>query len=420
MGPTRSRRGSAYPSLFVLFTFAILTLALASSCSDDPAGTFRKAVDPTGQGDIDPDGPADFLIGSVSIDGTPDGLLDVWAHDLTVDARNGVVFFDVVLTNRSGRVIFPPLVFLITDLTPSHVEVLNPDLIRIGERVVGFDFSDDLGDDGRLDPGESTAPVNMQFVMQELTSFSIGFRIEVGPPPGDILISGVVFRDDNRDGERNANEPGIPNIRVVLTGTFGGSDPFEIIRSAVTNERGRYGFRDLRAGVYKLTAMVPAHWAPTTPNPLLVTLIADSGGNIKPFNNADFGFFVADPPEKEPLFGPMPVGPGTFIGSLFEGSFMVQDPDNSNSRYILKVDIPPILSPELMWVDTVHVAINRVPIYNFACEDPDSLVCLPHATVQIPPRVIVDGSNHIRIFVNGSDRSFLFFTVARDDIVVTN
>ncbi|MDH3216333.1 MAG: hypothetical protein OEN01_08580 [Candidatus Krumholzibacteria bacterium] len=404
-----SRQSGTVVCLIVLLLFVF-----ASSCSDDPTGTVDDSVDLSGQGEIDPNGERDFFIGATSVDGTAEGRIDVWAHNLQLEADN-VVSFDVVLINRSRQVIFPPVLFLITRLIPSEVAVLNPDLITI-VGPGGFDFSDDLGDDNRLDPGEQTAPVHMRFGLPGPTSFAIGFRIEVGSPPSEDVIAGVVFHDANRNGERENDEPGLAGVPVQVTGTLEGEDPVELIGRTITDEQGRYGFARLRPDIYEVTALAPPGWAETTPNPLIVTLLGDSSG-VHPITGVDFGFFVAEPPPPPPpppieaVFGPQPVGPSSSVGTVFEGSFPIRSNDTAEP-YVLSI-VPPAITGSLllMRIDLARVWINQEPVFDFECT-PDTL-CVPYEHVEIPPELIVVGENSIEITVEGDEHAVLLFTIFR-------
>jgi hypothetical protein len=162
-------------------------LSLLLSCGQDSPTKVIGETDLWGQGTIDPNRETDFFIGSASIDGTPEGHVEVWGYNLTVisDSR---VSFDVVLVNESSEVLYPLVFFYVTKTTPQTVRVLNFDSKGFGSSFV-FDFSDDLGGDNKLDPGEHTRPVRMQFELPKLTSFAMGFRITVGAPPVDMGCS---------------------------------------------------------------------------------------------------------------------------------------------------------------------------------------------------------------------------------------
>jgi hypothetical protein len=249
--------------------------------------------------------------------------------------------------------------------------------------------------------------------MDELKSFSIGFRVTVGPPPDDVVVSGVVFNDLNRNGRRDSNEWGIPSVELRMTGVQETMPP-EILRRAITDGRGYYGFSDVPAGVHKIEVLNPPHWVSTTPNPMIITLVEAPSGVI-PIENVDFGFYAADtiPP---PVFGPVPVGPGSPNDTLYTGSFDGVHSYGPLDGYVLDVMVPPILSPVgspiLMRIDEAKVWINQTLVYRFWCEAGQD-VCFPGLLVNIPAGIVVPGQNSIRIEVQGSDRAFLIFSILR-------
>jgi hypothetical protein len=397
--------------IVVVCGFLLILVGFMAACSDEgPTGTTDPDLSGTGQ--IDPRGDKDFLIGSTSPEGMSDGRIDVWAHNLAVDTADMVVSLDIVLINRSRTAVYPPVWFFITKIIPDDVVVLNSDIVYIRPGPPGFDFSDDLGDDNKLDAGEASDPVNVQFWMPELKSFSIGFNIIVGSPPSDAVVSGVVFHDANENGVRDNNEPGIPGVKVHLSGEQEGNDPFEILRVVETDGVGHYGFPGVPAGIYEIKAVGHSNWRPTTPNPMIVTLIEGDDGVI-PLDGVDFGFFVPDPPPIEPVFGPVPVGPASPHGPHFEGLFLLRvDP---NGKYFLTVTPPPLLGPiVLMRIDTAKVWLNGELIYRFWCDgNPDT--CYPATRVEIPNRLLVTGSNHIEIIVEGNEHAMLLFSIVRAD-----
>src|SRR5690606_1793945 len=68
-------------------------------------------------------------------------------------------------------------------------------------------------------------------------------------------IAGVVYLDRDGDGQRDANELGIPGTKITLSGTpsTGGS----INRSTLTADDGSYSFDDLPAGTYQVVEQQP-------------------------------------------------------------------------------------------------------------------------------------------------------------------
>ena len=65
-------------------------------------------------------------------------------------------------------------------------------------------------------------------------------------------VTGTVWNDLNADGKWQAEEPGIPGIRMVLEGTRNGE-----VHEAVTDENGYYVISQARKGSYELRCYVP-------------------------------------------------------------------------------------------------------------------------------------------------------------------
>jgi hypothetical protein len=77
------------------------------------------------------------------------------------------------------------------------------------------------------------------------------------PPTGVECITGVIFDDLDGDGQRDADEPGIPGVTVILFD----ADDQEIGRT-VTDEQGRYDFCDIRPDMYRVE---PDTWCAEPP-----------------------------------------------------------------------------------------------------------------------------------------------------------
>lgn len=68
-------------------------------------------------------------------------------------------------------------------------------------------------------------------------------------------LSGLVYNDTNNNGVRDANEPVIGGVTVVLTGTDARGEA--VTRTAVTGPDGSYRFTDLPGGTYTVTETQP-------------------------------------------------------------------------------------------------------------------------------------------------------------------
>lgn len=92
-----------------------------------------------------------------------------------------------------------------------------------------------------------------------LTAQSAEFTVESGKNLLDMdagvvgvgVVSGVVWEDSAYDGQRGADERGVPGVTVTLTDAEGAQ------RTSVTDETGAYAFDFVRAGEYTVTMALP-------------------------------------------------------------------------------------------------------------------------------------------------------------------
>jgi hypothetical protein len=96
------------------------------------------------------------------------------------------------------------------------------------------------------------------------------------PTTGD--IAGTVWLDADGDGQRDAGEPGLPDVTVKLL-----HDGIQI-GQATTDEDGTYRLADLERNTYRVREIQPARlrWS-TTPDEIIVTLAAGESRTV------DFG-----------------------------------------------------------------------------------------------------------------------------------
>lgn len=115
-------------------------------------------------------------------------------------------------------------------------------------------------------------------------------QLQVGNTGPAIL--GIKFNDLNADGIRQANEPGLANIPILLesaTSTNGVFNAGTGEVSTTTDANGAFSFINLVPGNYVLTeTAIPAGFRATTPNPLAVT-VGNANANVFFGNTAVVG-----------------------------------------------------------------------------------------------------------------------------------
>jgi len=96
-----------------------------------------------------------------------------------------------------------------------------------------------------------------------------GTNVDVSTPNQVGSVSGVLFLDSNRNGQKDADESAIGNARVTATNTQTG-----FTRSLVSGADGSYRFEGLPVGNYHFAIVPPAPYAPSS-----FTLQVTSGSN---------------------------------------------------------------------------------------------------------------------------------------------
>ena len=80
-------------------------------------------------------------------------------------------------------------------------------------------------------------------------------------------ITGRVFNDLDRDGQKDGNEPGVANFRVYVDANSNGRfDSSE--RSVLTESNGTYSLKNLVAGTYVVRSVLQTGWRWTQPSPV--------------------------------------------------------------------------------------------------------------------------------------------------------
>jgi uncharacterized protein (DUF2141 family) len=94
-------------------------------------------------------------------------------------------------------------------------------------------------------------------------------------------IFGTVFDDQNVNGQKDATEPGLSNVTVAITGTFGQQRTYELNVQSMTNEWGQYTFLVETTGVFTVTETDPAGYISTNAIPGGTTVSKLDNNNLR-------------------------------------------------------------------------------------------------------------------------------------------
>jgi hypothetical protein len=394
-----------------VFIFIALTLALMFSCSDQPTAIDKESGNGlSGSGEIDPGTSGSFLLGEVSDSSIAPGTLEVWAMNVAFNESTGIATFDVQLLNGTERAIAPPIRFVVVNIRPDDIAVVDFDGVS-RDGFPFYDFSAKLGEDNLLSPGERTERAAMKFHTVTARSFAIGFRIDIGPPDGAGTIAGIVFLDVNENGVRDrcgrCNEFGIPGITVALERTLSGGDRVTLLTR--TDENGEYRFAGNREGVHKVFVGAPEDaWKVTSSNPLLVTLVKGADGKVRDFLEADFGLFPLRP--ETTLFGPIETGIFAPLGTMEIDSAFVNPPSLLPVvfKYYLFVNGCPAGMASTL--DSAEAWINGEIVFKHVRTMPDTL-CFAPRTIKIRDGLVKEGRNTIRLHMDADEWALLEWRV---------
>ena len=289
-----------------LLLFASLLLAVGCSDSTGPI------VDDDAVGTIDPGGET-FTVKTMTAtppDGEPVPLILESTGVMSMDDGMTVVL-EVTVRNAGDRSVGAPLIIWINGLDPADVSVANPDIVAPGlpgePMLVGFDYSELLGPDGVLEPGETTTDKVWEFLDPGQGPFSFSGYAEGGFGPSPARLGGLCFEDVNQDGELSPDEGPFPMAFIHVIAP----DGHEV--TLHTGPDGRYGMRVFTPGLYTLKAssptMDPLGFRITTANPLHVVLTPGPDGTVQGYVDADFGFvrpWLPPPPESSVMFTDIP------------------------------------------------------------------------------------------------------------------
>jgi len=104
---------------------------------------------------------------------------------------------------------------------------------------------------GGLPTGNEPLADNAGFITDTTGDDFSNLTLDLGLIPDMYEVTGTVWNDANRNGLRENSESGIPNVTVVLKGTFRPGDPERCI-SVETDANGFYQFDSVTSGKYQL------------------------------------------------------------------------------------------------------------------------------------------------------------------------
>ncbi len=281
-------------STLVGLAAAIAVLAIGCSPATDPETPSAQDGADQYTGTIDP-GDATFVLRRIT-EPVPDRepiAIDLIGRRIEANPLDDTVLIEVAIANAWTEPLHGPAIVWLERLVPRGVYVQNPDIVEspddstgiAGPGAVGFDYTDALGDDGVLSPGETSEFKAWVFRSPELGAFSFDARAELSLEPERARISGIVFGDGNANGRRDDDEPPIAGAIVQVEGPLG-----DVVR-VTTNERGFYRYAASWPGLHTLTVTRPHLPGEcfTTPNPLEVVLPPDRPTGLTSFDGAHFG-----------------------------------------------------------------------------------------------------------------------------------
>jgi uncharacterized repeat protein (TIGR01451 family) len=196
-----------------------------------------------------------ILTGSVFIDANDNGVRDpgepgIANTTITLTGTNvfGTSVTMATSTDTTGAYQFPglaPGVYTLTETQPAIPGSSPPALYVDGKLQNGVPAAASLGTN--------------TFQNIDLTQTAMGGGYNFGELRPSSL-SGFVYVDANNNGVRDAKEPPIAGVTVVLTGT---NDRGQAVNATVvTDKSGSYSFQRLRPGTYTLREVQPAAFIP--------------------------------------------------------------------------------------------------------------------------------------------------------------
>lgn len=272
----------------------VLPFLGACSVSPDAPSSGDQEVTAAFDGALDPPGSTFVLR---RIEGAPPGQeppipIELVGSELAVNPREETVSLAVAIRNGGGRSLFPPALVFVSGFEPEEVTILNADAIDSTLTTAAaslsyvFDYTEFLGDDTILRPGETSRSRTWIFSDPGLGAFSFGARATFGLDPTAPLIAGTAFWDANEDGRLDPDEEPVQDGFVRL------ERPDSSVTFAPVDERGHYRIPVRVPGLYEATLRIRRHidrLCFTTPHPLEILLPPGPDGLPLSFDHADFG-----------------------------------------------------------------------------------------------------------------------------------
>ena len=289
----RSRWPLAIVAALPLVLFGCSDSTAPGAGSGDGLGDFEGQIDPSSQ---------TFTLKSLEVpssDGVPIRV-ELIGRFIRVKDEEGEISMAVAVRNVDRRNLHAPAEITLDDFNPETVFPTNADWLLCGDPqpttnvpaaisacLFGYVYSDLLGADGTLSPGETSGEKVWTFLDPDLVPFSFHARAWFAMEPAGPEIGGMVFHDLNANGRRENNEGPLVGSNVHVSGPG-------VERTAQVGLDGRYAVRVPGPGLYKVEAFPPPTiFAPihfTTPNPLEVVILPDG----RSFLDADFGISTGD------------------------------------------------------------------------------------------------------------------------------
>ncbi len=377
--PLRPGSGCARSTTRSLACMLLALAALLPSCKDDPqapvpgvpAATDYRGLYDAGAGRLE------FRLEA------PDGSLSAFrlvAAGLEHDVANHLVRARVAVRNTSSAALPGPRTITVSDFVPEDVRPMNAACVEYDclncPLVCSFDHSGTYGEDGVLEPGETSEPVEWVFLDPSGQSFAFCARfVPDEPQPGAGEISGFVFGDLNGDGRRQEGESGIGGQTLALI--FGSTE-----QTAQTDASGHYAFAAMEPGLYEVMwdFQDPSGGCqPTTPTRLQVLILRRPDGSLSGFPRGDFGCLA------KPVLG-VPVGGVVFADENRNG---VQDPGEAGLPRVLVVGAA-VLCPTFAPIEARTDERGRYMMQLPSCDPPFEVYRAPIAgTMDTTPNPVV-------------------------------